>query len=81
MKGVENIYQMEENVSSNGMNFFFISKGKADIVKIVQYLYVQDLNGTKVYNLGFGDYDLERILFLMTSIQIMEMCIKYLILC
>ena len=64
MKGVENVYQLEENVSSNGMNFFFISKGKADIVKIVQYLYVQDLNGTKVYNLGFGDYDLEKDIIL-----------------
>ncbi len=64
MNGVENIYQLEENISSNGMNFFFISKGKTDIVKIVQYLFVEDLNGTKVYNPGFGDYDLEEDIIL-----------------
>lgn len=64
MKDVENVYQVEEDLSSNGLKFFFISKGKTDIIKIVQYLYVQDLYGTKVYNLGFGDYDLEKDIIL-----------------
>jgi len=40
------------------MTFFFISKGAADIIKVVQYSFVQDLNGRHLYNLGFGDYDI-----------------------
>jgi hypothetical protein len=52
-------YEFEESKSTNGLQFFFISKGKQDIIKAIQYSFVQDLNGSKVYNLGFGDYDIE----------------------
>jgi hypothetical protein len=40
-------------------SFFFISKGEKDIIKAIQFSFVQELNGRKIYNLGFGDYDLE----------------------
>lgn len=59
MNSAENIYHVEEDQSKDGLKFFFIRKGQSDIIKVVQYLYVQKLKGRRVYNLGFGDYDME----------------------
>ena len=36
-----------------------MSEGKEDIVKAIQFSYLQDLNTQPVYNLGFGDYNIE----------------------
>lgn len=44
--------------SSNGIKYFFVSKGRTDIIKAVDYSYIQDYNGKAVFNLGFGDFDL-----------------------
>jgi hypothetical protein len=59
MNTVGTIYDTEENISEDGIQYFFVSKGRNDIFKVVQYLYVQDFLGRKVYNLGFGNYDAE----------------------
>ncbi len=58
MSNLKNIYELQENKSEHDLKFFFISKGKQDIVKVIQYSFVQELNGKSIYNLGFGDYDL-----------------------
>ena len=43
--------------SSNQLHYEFISVGhKGNILKAVEYTYIEDLN---VWNLGFGDYDSE----------------------
>src|SRR5258707_986187 len=51
-------YDTVETVTDSGIRYFFLSEGKGSIIKIIQYTYIQDLLGRKLYNLGFGDYDL-----------------------
>lgn len=53
------VYEFREDDSRDVMTFFFISKGDTDIIKAVQYSFLVDLHGRHLYNLGFGDYDLE----------------------
>ena len=53
------VYELQEDDTRNEMTFFFISKGETDIIKAIQYSFIQDLNGRHLFNLGFGDYDLE----------------------
>ncbi len=56
------VYRTIQDVSDNGIKYFFISKGNKDIIKVIQYSYVADLkqfNGVQLFNLGFGDYNLE----------------------
>lgn len=59
MSTFENTYELKEDKSGNDLKFFFISKGKLDIIKVIQFSLVQEWNGKNIYNLGFGDYDLE----------------------
>ena len=58
MSNFENIYALEQEKSAQDLTFFFISKGQQDIIKVIQYSFVQKLNDKNVYNLGFGDYDI-----------------------
>lgn len=53
------VYSLQIDNSRNEMTFFFISKGEKDIIKAIQYSFVQELYGKQLFNLGFGDYDLE----------------------
>ncbi|WP_316813845.1 DUF6934 family protein [Pedobacter heparinus] len=48
----------EENLSDDGVEYLFVSKGIRDVVKAVQFDYVMNFSERKVYNLGFGDYDI-----------------------
>ena len=52
-------YSLDENKSANDLKNVFVSKGKKDIVKAIEYTYVQDVNDSITYNLGFGDYNTE----------------------
>lgn len=50
-------YDYKESVQTDqGIKFLFVSKGKTDVVKAVHYMYLSD---RRVYNLGFGDYQIE----------------------
>lgn len=51
-------YDTERSQSEDAVKYVFVSTGKADIVKAIQYRYVQDFLGRRLYNLGFGDYDI-----------------------
>lgn len=59
MNKSQSVYEIEEQRSERDIKFFFVSKGREDVIKAIQYSFVQELNGKDVYNLGFGDYDLE----------------------
>ncbi len=59
MSNFENIYELKEQKSETDIKYFFISKGKEDVIKVIQFSFVQELNEKNVYNLGFGDYDIE----------------------
>ena len=57
MSNFTDTYEMTRKMTENGIDFLFMSEGKKDIVKIIRYSYVMDLQGKDVYNLGFGDYN------------------------
>jgi|GEM_PF-7041429 len=43
--------------AQNSLRYFFISQGKKDLIKIVDYSYVGMFNKFPLYNLAFGDFD------------------------
>lgn len=59
MSAVGSFYELMQQITDDGLRFFFISKGNRDIVKVIQYSFVHVLNGRSVLNLGFGDYDIQ----------------------
>jgi hypothetical protein len=59
MSAYPDSYETVEDVTSTGMEFFFVSEGRCHIIKAVQYIRVQALEGQTLFNLGFGDYDLK----------------------
>jgi hypothetical protein len=59
MSQFSDAYKIVEAVDDLGILYFFVSKGKQKIIKIIQYTYVQDLFERKLYNLGFSDFDSE----------------------
>ncbi len=52
-------YFVQEVSGSNSLKYLFFSDGINPIIKAIAYDYVQDLDKTPVYNLGFGDYNVE----------------------
>jgi hypothetical protein len=51
-------YDTEKIQEKVAVKYFFVSKGKADIVKAIQYHYIEEFSGRQLFNLGFGDYDI-----------------------
>jgi hypothetical protein len=51
---------ISQNISETGVKYFFISKGPKNIIKADEYFYFTDYHGWRVYNLGFGDYDISK---------------------
>ena len=44
------------DISSQGNDvYLFVSRGKRDVLKVVQYARIQPLDRGQLYNLGFGD--------------------------
>lgn len=58
------IYETIEDKLDDVLQYFFTSTGNKYIIKAIQYTYVKNLNGKKVFNLGFGDYDIENDRFI-----------------
>jgi len=59
MAGFYNIYETNETATDNSVKYLFISSGDNDIIKAIEYRYVQDFNDSPLYNLGFGDYNID----------------------
>lgn len=59
MLNQELIYKVNEIYSEKELTYTFISKGKNDIIKVIQYSVVQKIGENYLYNLGFGDYNVE----------------------
>lgn len=59
MINFDNIYDIEAAESNVGLRYLFVSEGSQTIVKAIQYSYIQQLYGRDVYNLGFGDYEID----------------------
>lgn len=60
MRDPKYFYDTQENVTDEGIQYTFISEGIIDIFKVIEYVYVRDFLGKKLYNLGFGDYDVQK---------------------
>jgi len=59
MSNAKEVYSLQSQISTEQLKFLFISTGVKKVVKVVQYSYISDLLGKDVYNLGFGDYDID----------------------
>ena len=60
MNNFRNVYNTHElHVANDLLQFYFVSKGDKDIVKLVQYRYIKNFDGRPLFNLGFGDYDMQ----------------------
>lgn len=50
-------YPLFEQETGLGIKFYFISIGNKILTKAIDYSYVTDFEGKRIYNLAFGDYD------------------------
>jgi len=57
MSNFTDTYEMEGEITEDGIEFLFVSDGKKEVPKIIRYSYIMDFQGKNVYNLGFGDYN------------------------
>jgi hypothetical protein len=54
-------YECKESIKTeDGVKYFFVSKGKKHIVKAIHYMYTGKIGHQRIFNLGFGDYLLEK---------------------
>ncbi len=60
MNSFQDVYSTREyHIAQGTLRYYFVSKGKKDIVKAVQYQYVRHFDDRPLFNLGFGDYNPE----------------------
>ncbi|MGK7392903.1 MAG: DUF6934 family protein [Candidatus Cyclobacteriaceae bacterium M2_1C_046] len=52
-------YKTEYTSASKKHRFLFESNGTRQIIKAIEYTYIQKMDGVPVFNLGFGDYDIK----------------------
>ena len=51
-------YHVAESIREYSIEYFFTSTGERNILKMVIYSFLEELNGKKLFNFGFGDYNL-----------------------
>ena len=56
-----NVYNLQESDSEDDkyLRFFFISSGTEEIIKVIDFQYLQKFQDHDIYNLAFGNYDLD----------------------
>jgi hypothetical protein len=59
MKG----YELVEDEFEYGINFYFVSSGKRNGMKMIGIENFMTYESKEVYSLGFGDYDFKRLSF------------------
>ncbi len=55
----DNLYEIDEINGEGSLKYFFLSRGEHDVIKAIAYDYVQQLRDSQLFNLGFGDYNIE----------------------
>lgn len=61
MRNIDHRYSIQKLPGTQTLTYLFFSEsldGKEDVLKIIQYAYMQDFSNRPVHNLGFGDFDL-----------------------
>jgi hypothetical protein len=51
-----NVYEVNEIKGRNSLQYFFLSTGHKDVIKVVAYDFIEILIDSPLFNLGFGDY-------------------------
>jgi len=62
MSHLKHRYDTTETSDLLSTNYLFFSEGnngKEDVLKIIQFAYVRDFNNKPIFNLGFGDFDMD----------------------
>lgn len=61
MNNSQDVYYVQEKTYPEDriLFYYFVSKGKQDIIKFVLYNYVEQFNSRPLFNLGSGDFDTE----------------------
>jgi len=54
----EDIYEVKEKRYARRVRYLFTSKGEKNVIKVVEYTYIEDLGKHLVFNFGFGDYNI-----------------------
>lgn len=58
-----NHYETQEFISNSSIRFLFVSHGNQEIIKVIDYSIVrfktEVIRTEKIFNLGFGNYDLD----------------------
>jgi hypothetical protein len=59
MANLNDAYSTTENhiASDKMLRFYFVSRGKRDILKVVEYQFLGEMKKSRWFNLGFGDHD------------------------
>jgi hypothetical protein len=59
MNNYQDIYAITEEqlATRNDYRFYFVSTGKKDINKMIEYEFVKDIENGPLFNLGFGNYN------------------------
>ena len=57
MSSFTDAYEILSDVTETGIDFFFVSKGERNILKIVSYSYVRNFRGSPLYNLALVELD------------------------
>lgn len=55
----KNTYETTATIQPDSLKFIFSSNGPRTIQKAIEYKYIQQMFGTPVYNLAFGEYDVD----------------------
>lgn len=50
-------YDVAQKIKENVIEYSFISEGEWNILKVVRYQFAKELNGRKLFNFGFGEYN------------------------
>lgn len=56
----DKVYALETQKSEFGIKYFFVSRGQSKIIKQIEYSLVDIVDDEVIFNLGFGDYNIER---------------------
>lgn len=56
----DNVYALEAQKSEFGIKYFFVSRGRSNIIKQIEYSLVDIIDDEVIFNLGFGDYNVKR---------------------
>lgn len=52
-------YEVFQSITEHLIKYTFISEGRKNILKVVHYTLIDELNGRKLFNFGFGDYNID----------------------